>query len=262
MKKPRPKIRGVQPNLGVEQAYRAKLDNLVRQMQRSYLYWLRARYRENEDAIAMDDSPSSSLMSELASLSRQWKRMFAKRASQYAREFVAGVDKHSTYALKKEAARVTGLSVSVKDTLTSNDVMQALIKENVSLIKSIQSEYHTQVEGIVMRSVSNGRDLSAMTDDLQKRYGVTRRRAKLIANDQNNKATSNLMRVRQADLGITQGRWLHTGGGKEPRQSHVRASGKVFDLSKGMYLDGKWTMPGEEINCGCTWEPIIEGVND
>lgn len=262
MRNRKPKLRGVRPNLGVEQSYRAKLDDLVREMQRSYLYWLRARYRDNEDRIAMDDSPTSSLMAELSSLSRQWKRMFAKRASQFAKEFVSSVDRHSTYALKKEAARATGLSVSVKDTLSSNNVMQALIKDNVSLIKSIQSEYHAQVEGIVLRSVSSGRDLKSLTDSLQERYGITRRRAKLIANDQNNKATSNLMRVRQADLGITQGRWMHTGGGKEPRPSHVRANGKLFDLSKGMYLDGKWTMPGEEINCGCTWEPIIEGVND
>ncbi|MFO5701646.1 phage head morphogenesis protein, partial [Klebsiella pneumoniae] len=43
--------------------------------------------------------------------------------------------------------------------------------------------------------------------------------------------------------------------------STVKAAGKVFELSKGMYLDGKWVMPGEEINCRCTWSPVIPGLS-
>ena len=140
--------------------------------------------------------------------------------------------------------------------------MQATVQENVSLIKSIQSEYASEVEGLVMRSVAAGRDLKTLTDELEERYDITRRRAKLIANDQNNKATVQMARARQLSMGVTKARWMHTGGGKTPRQSHVHANGKVFDLAKGLYIDGKWTFPGEEINCGCVTAPIIPGVDD
>ncbi|ELR7719768.1 phage head morphogenesis protein, partial [Salmonella enterica] len=42
--------------------------------------------------------------------------------------------------------------------------------------------------------------------------------------------------------------------------SHVKANGKRFDLRKGMFLDGKWVLPGEEINCKCGWEAVIPGL--
>ncbi|ELR7719775.1 phage head morphogenesis protein, partial [Salmonella enterica] len=42
--------------------------------------------------------------------------------------------------------------------------------------------------------------------------------------------------------------------------SHVKANGKRFDLRKGMFLDGKWVLPGEENNCKCGWEAVIPGL--
>ncbi|WP_413194559.1 phage minor head protein [Pararobbsia alpina] len=150
----------------------------------------------------------------------------------------------------------------MKDTLITNNVLQASVAENVSLIKSIQEQYFTQVEGLVMRSITAGRDLKTLTDELEQRYCIARRRAKFIANDQNNKATAQMARVRQQSLGCKKARWRHTGGGKHPRESHVAADGKIFDLNKGLYIDGKWIFPGELPNCGCIGEPIIPGVDD
>ncbi|HHN9167526.1 TPA: phage head morphogenesis protein, partial [Escherichia coli] len=49
--------------------------------------------------------------------------------------------------------------------------------------------------------------------------------------------------------------------GKQPRPSHVKADGKEFDLDKGLYLDGEWVLPGEAINCRCTWSPVIPGID-
>ncbi|MEG3387194.1 hypothetical protein V5H41_25765, partial [Salmonella enterica] len=40
----------------------------------------------------------------------------------------------------------------------------------------------------------------------------------------------------------------------------LKANGKRFDLRKGMFLDGKWVLPGEEINCKCGWEAVIPGL--
>ncbi len=99
-------------------------------------------------------------------------------------------------------------------TAPMNNALQATIAENVGLIRSIPEKYFTEVEGLVMRSVARGRDLSYLTDELQKRYGITRRRAALIAHDQNNKATSVMQAARQQSLGITQGVWKHSHAGK------------------------------------------------
>ena len=48
-------------------------------------------------------------------------------------------------------------------------------------------------------------------------------------------------------------------GDMPPRASHVAASGKRYDVAKGMYLDGVWTWPGHEINCRCVSKAVIPG---
>jgi SPP1 gp7 family putative phage head morphogenesis protein len=255
-------MRPTLPNAGIRVAYQRKLEALIDEMHRSVLYWLRATYRSRESEIAQDASPSRELAAQLRKRAAQWRKRFADDAGPFARSFIAQVDKYSSSATKQAAVSMTGLGVSMKDTLITNNVLQASVTENVSLIKSIQEQYFTQVEGLVMRSVTAGRDLKTLTDELEQRYGITRRRAKFIANDQNNKATAQMARVRQQSLGCTKARWRHTGGGKHPRHSHVAVDGKIFDLNKGLYIDGKWIFPGEEPNCGCTGEPIIPGVDD
>ncbi|WP_257829195.1 phage minor head protein [Burkholderia glumae] len=255
-------MRPTRPSAAVRIAYQRSLDNLIAEMHASTLYWLRATYRANEAEIAMDASPTAALAAQLARRAAQWRKRFAEEASTLARQFIAKVDRHATQATRQTAVAMTGLSVSVKDTLTSKTVMQASIQQNVSLIRSIQSEYATEVEGLVMRSVTAGRDLGALTDELEKRYAITRRRAAFIATDQNNKATAQMARVRQLDLGITKARWLHVGGGKKPRHSHVQANGKVFDLKRGLMIDDEYIFPGELPNCGCVGAPIIPGVDD
>jgi uncharacterized protein with gpF-like domain len=241
-------MRPARPSAANRIAYQRALESLIDEMHRSTLYWLRATYGQREGEIAQDASPAADLAAQLARRAAQWRRMFADRAPDLARWFISKVDKHTTNA--------------TKDTLVSNTVMQASVQENVSLIRSIQSEYATEVEGLVMRSVTTGRDLAYLTDQLQERFGVTRRRAKLIAGDQNNKATAQMARARQLALGVTKARWLHVGGGKNPRHSHVEANGKVFDLTKGLKIDGEYIFPGELINCGCVGAPIIPGVDD
>ena len=144
------------------------------------------------------------------------------------------------------------------------DVLDATVAENVSLIKSIASEYHTQVEGLVMRSVTAGRDLSFLTKELQERYGVTRRRAEFISLDQNNKATASLQRARQLELNLGTGIWMHSGGGRHPRPTHVKNNGKQFSIRDGWpdpALKGKKIWPGTEPNCRCVWRPVVQGFS-
>lgn len=229
-------------------------------MQKSVVYWLTANYKASGAAVAMDASPAVFMRDAVRKLAKRWTKSFDDIAQKLANRFAGDAMANSDVSLRN-ALDTAGFTVEFKMTSTMNNALQATIAENVGLIRSIPEKYFTEVEGMVMRSVARGRDLETLTDDLQKRYGITRRRAALIARDQNNKATSVMQAARQKTLGITQGVWRHSQAGKEPRPSHVKADGKVFDIDKGMYLDGKWVMPGEEINCRCTWSPVIPGLN-
>lgn len=261
-RKARGEMRPTRPSATARIAYQRALERLIEEMHRSTLHWIASAYRRREDEIAVDASPARALGDELRRRATQWRKMFAAKAPDLAEHFIDKIDRHALNAARQAVVSATGISVTVKDTLLSNTVMQATVQENVSLIKSIQADYASEVEGLVMRSVASGRDLKTLTDELEERYAITRRRAKLIANDQNNKATAQMARARQLSMGVTKARWMHTGGGKTRRPSHVHANGKVFDLAKGLFIDGKWTFPGEEINCGCVAAPIIPGVDD
>lgn len=251
-------LRPVHANRGVEAEYRANLDRMVREMQASVVYWLTAAYRRNEPEIAQDESPARALSKVMRKLAKQWQRRFDEEARPMAERFAESAKTAAEVSLM-DSLRQKGFVVKFQMTKAANDVFQATVQENVGLIRSIAQEYLLEVEGMVMRSVNLGRDLSGLTKELEKRYGITRRRAAFIARDQNNKATATINRVRQKSLGITHAKWRHSHGGKVPRQSHLKADGKTYEVDKGMLIDGEYIRPGELPNCRCVSISIIPG---
>jgi SPP1 gp7 family putative phage head morphogenesis protein len=157
----------------------------------------------------------------------------------------------------EKALKDAGWTVKFDPTPTKTDIFRATINENVSLIRSIASEHLSDVEQIVMRSVTQGRDMGALTKALQERFGITKRRAALISRDQSSKATAAINRAQQQELRITTAIWRHSGGGKTPRPEHVAANGKEYPVDKGMFLEGVWTWPGVEIGCRCVSVSVL-----
>lgn len=257
----------VRPNEGLVSLYEQRLDALIGDMHASLLYWLRAAYRAKPPEMALDEvvivgSPAMILREAMNRLARRWTKRFDEAAPSLAEWFsraaVDRSDKQLAAILKK-----AGFSVQFRMTAAANDVMQATIGEQVGLIKSIAQQHLAEVNGLVMRSVQAGRDLGTLTAEIESRYGVTRRRAELIARDQNNKATASITRVRQQGLGIKQAVWVHSHAGAQPRPSHVKAGADkvVYDVATGWFdpaID-KWIWPGTEIRCRCVSRPVIPG---
>lgn len=260
---PKPKVlRPVHPNAGLEADFRRRLDRQIKRMHGSLVYWLSAAYRANTPEMAVDASPARELQRVMATLKRRWTREFGKLAGEYGPKFAreAGAFADRSFA---QAMRDAGLTVRMKMTPAVNDVVQASVAQNVTLIKSIAEQHLGQVEGAVMRSVQQGRDLGSLVADLEERYGVTRRRAAFIARDQNAKATAAVTRARQTELGITEAIWLHSHAGKKPRPTHVAMNGKTYDVTQGMWDSAvrRFVFPGQEPNCKCVSRSVIPGFN-
>lgn len=275
-------LRPVLPNAGVEAEYKKKLDALIREMHCSLIYWLSAAYKANKPEIAQDappgpdaggyepqpepkrQSPATAMRDRMRRLTRQWQARFDKAAPELAKHFATAAAQRSDASMKS-ILKKAGFTVEFKLSRAVNDVLQATVAENVSLIKSIAAHHLTQVEGAVMRSVQTGRDLSALTDELEQQYGVTRRRAARISLDQNNKATANIARVRQVELGITEAIWVHSGGGKEPRPTHLKAGRdrQRYNIREGWFdpAVGKYILPGELVNCRCVARSVVPGFS-
>lgn len=259
----------VRPNAGDTAKYRRRLEALIKEMNDSVVFWTEATYKANAPEIAQDELPYAALQRVIRKLSKRWQKRFDEASKELAEYFTKRANQRSAQQLM-QMLRDAGFSVKFKMTRAARDVMQASIAEQVGLIKSIPERYFTEVEGAVMRSVQQGRNLSTLTKDLQKNYGVTYRRAKTIASDQNNKMTATLTRVRQQEAGIKEAIWVHSGGGKEPRPNHLAAGQRKqrYDITKGMWDPdaegkgkGKMIFPGELINCRCVSRPVVSGFS-
>lgn len=255
-------LRSVHPNVGIEMEYRRRLIRMIEDMHNSVMYWVEARYKNNEPAIAMDASAASVLRMTINKLAKQWLKKFDEGARDLAAYFAQDVSLRSDAQLK-QILKKAGISVKFKMTPAQKDIMKATVQANVSLIRSIPQQYLNGVEGAVMRSVQTGRGLGALSKELQQKFGVSKRKAALISKDQNNKATSAFNRARQQELGITEAIWMHSHAGEVPRPTHVKMNGKRYDVSQGMWDkdEGAYIWPGQLINCRCTSRPVIPGFN-
>lgn len=251
----------IHPNVGVEAEFRKKLRAKIDQMHKSVMFWIAQAYKANAPEIAQDELPAATLRRVIRELARRWQSEFNDMAPKLAEYYAQSANLRTAKALER-ILRDGGILIDLKLTREVRDILRAAITENVGLIKSIPQQYFTQIEGHVMRSVQKGGDLATLTKTLQQQYGVTRRRAAFIARDQNNKATAVITRARQLELGIEQAIWSHSGGGKEPRPTHVANSGKKYDVKKGWYdpHEKKYIHPGELINCRCVSRSVVPGL--
>lgn len=257
-------LSGVRPNAGLRVAYERKLKKMIAEMDRSYRYWISAAWRANPPVMAQDETPAADLDRMIRKLGRKWNKKFDEGAEELAAYFADKTKRNGDIQLKA-ILKKAGFTVDLKLTRSMRDALKASIIENVGLIKSIPQQYHNDVRGLVMRSVTTGRDLEGLTDDLLERYDITKKRAVLIARDQNNKATAVIARTRYLDLGIEEAVWLHSAGGKTKRKTHVANSGKRYNIQTGWYDPDprvrKHIMPGELVNCRCTAKPVVNGFS-
>lgn len=261
------KLAPVRPNAGIDAWYQKNLDDLVKRMHKSVLYWLRSAYRNNEPVLAQDELPSVTLQRAVRRMRKRWEKQFAESSPKMAKFFAKKAEARSSLRLQ-QLLREAGMSVKFTMTQGMRDVMNATISEQVGLIKTIPAKYFESVEVQVMDAVRQGGNLGELTNRLQKNYGVSRRRAAFIAKDQNNKATASMTFARQTELGIDQAIWMHSHGGKTPRPTHLANDGQVYDVKTGWYDpdaygkgQGAWIRPGELINCRCVSSALIPGFD-
>lgn len=253
----------IRENAGVVAEYHRTLERLVDAMSNEIEEIISKAYRRAEGKIVQDSSPMAGLRDAVAEMTRKWEEKFDNLSPDIAKRFVKQADEHSQRSTRARL-KSAGIAIEFRPTRRMQDIISAAVSENTKLIKSISDEYLDDVAGIVNRGIMEGHNLGKITEDLKARYHITHRRAALIARQESRNANTAMNRARQLDLGIEEGEWVHSGGGREPRESHVAAGRKRlrFKLTEGAYIDGEYIMPGQKINCRCNWRPVLRGWND
>lgn len=160
-----------------------------------------------------------------------------------------------------------------------NPHVESFVKENVNLIKSIGQDNHSQVKNLILRGIRGGYRSEEILKGCEKRFDISKSRAKMIARDQVSKFNGDLSKVRQVHAGIKTYEWdtAHDErvrgrpGGLYPRAipSHWIMQGLVCQWDDpSVYLrNGVWVPrtalmpkehPSEPILCRCVPLPNFD----
>lgn len=180
----------------------------------------------------------------------RWTSPFAqKQANDIASSFVRSAAEDNARRQKSFGIDLYGGNQQLQDYL------EAAAFQNANLIKSIPAQYLEQVQNIVVGNMRQGMRPSYIEGELVKQFGITSRRAKLIARDQSSKIQGEMNRIRQTNSGLVYFQWV-TAHDERVRHSHTVAGDKMTPYGKGIYrwddlpvVDGVPTFPGQPINC-------------
>lgn len=255
----------LQHNAAVAVRYAGKLTALTAQMTAQVKREVLRLYKT--DAAASHFGQDATIASQsrilINSLANRFTDLFAKKAKPMAEGMVSDAERAGTKALHSSLQKLSG-GMSLKTSVMNSPLEQiykASVAENVSLIKSIASEYLQKVEGAVMRSITTGNGLQDLIPALEQYEGQTHRRAKNIALDQSRKAYNSINRGRMEALGVQKFMWHHSGGGAHPREDHVEMDGRIFRFDNLPIIDkrtGERGIPGQAISCRCTMSPVFD----
>lgn len=266
---------GVHADPETEHWYTRQLLQYLKRMHKDIEETLLAQLRAEEDLYTQDQRPVfdsfvDNFARTLGALRTRWLVSDAL-ARTLASQFVGKMNDKTKKKLEKSVGKAMGIDINqmvASEGLAA--AMDASIRENVRLIKSIPAEYLDKIQRIVDTETIKGRSGRSIIQQIQEVYPVTENKARLIARDQSNKVNGDLTRERQTAQGIRGYRWRTVGDGAV-RESHKERNGKVYAWRPedvGKRLDSGEVMldpeaedighPGEDIQCRCVADPILE----
>lgn len=157
---------------------------------------------------------------------------------------VLGVDVLPTAGLKYQASEFT--------------------RDSVAMIRSVGEEFFQDLEADILGALQGGARWEQLSGVIAERYGVSAKRANLIARDQMGTLVSRISQAKQQAAGATKYIWRTSedervvgapGNKSKPNMrhgDHHARNGKLFTWDRPPH-DGH---PGEAINCRCTAEPV------
>ena len=179
------------------------------------------------------------------------------------------IDGYNKKRFEESIRRALGVDAkSILAPMLATETRQAVIAENMALIRSMPREYYGDVmKAIIADYRGDGfpDGSKSLAGRIQNIGNITKERASFIARDQTAKLNSILAEARQTDAGVTHYVWRTSGdrrvvgapgGPWKPSKlhgNHYERDGKVFSWKKPP-VDGP---PGQAIGCRCFAAPIL-----
>lgn len=256
--------KALRPNLSIGSDFAKPQVALIELMYKDIKRELTKVFKQTDFTSAMDASTTSQARIILNYLLRKWSKRFDDIAKSAAERMVSRTLRNSAVTLNlslKDVSEDFKIDTSFSDARLQ-EVIKASTQEAANLIKVIPERFINDVQGQVMRSITTGKGLADLTPYLTKMYHGNVKRATNTALDQTRKAYQSINTTRLKALGVKSFIWIHSGGGKVPRQEHVRMSGKEYRFDDPpvigtMYGSEVRGLPGDLPNCRCICKPVI-----
>jgi len=251
-------LRPIKPNQGIVAKYNSNFQDILLQMCSDYAVDFTSIFLNNPSQNITNTPNSFEAIDDKSKKKRaEWDWLIWLFILNYATYFVVKLCSSAERSLKN-ALDEAGISVKFTETEASRQMIKALITENSNLITSLTSQYQDKVNETILRGYTLNKSADEIKDEIEALQKSVLARGKLIAKDQSNKINNAIQRVRLTELGITRVVWDHGSAFRfEPRESHIHATGTVFNLLDGCLIDGEYIQPGELIGCKCVYRAVL-----
>lgn len=244
-------------NRGIGIQYNVQLQKLVKSIKKDIdesIVPLVRQYGLTRDSMTTDGWYDF-LIPALTALMKRWKSERVQQlAARLAGDFVT--------AANNASRKSVGIDIYEAHP-ELRDVLQSSTWSNVQLIQSIPDQYLAQVQQLVVNNMRAGLRPSSIVNQLQQQYGVTQRRAKMIARDQTSKVQGDLNEKRQRAVGFEYFQWV-TSKDERVRDRHTEIAEKLTAYGLGIYRwdnlplsdKGVPIKPGSDYQCRCFARPV------
>ena len=156
-----------------------------------------------------------------------------------------------------DVKRVIGIDVGA---IIRNEDLDSYIRTATSmstmLIRNMAEDTIKRIETAVYINAIQGNSVKTLREDLQKQFGISKRRAQLIARDQMGKFNGHLTQIRQQQAGITHYHW-QTSHDERVRPRHRAIDGNKYKWGEPTGAE-EGLPPGQAVMCRCFAAGIVE----
>lgn len=243
---------GVHAPIEIEDKYTRELEQIVKQV------WSDIKRHVTpliEKQLLQDSRKSKNPVdAALAKLQGKWAKV---EALGLATKTMLAVSKYHEAALTKVIRDSIGVNIgSVIASVPIEQTFNLQVTHNVKLIKTIPRDMLLRVRETITQGIATGSDSFAVNKQLVEDYGISQRRARVIARDQTAKMNGAIDKARQSGLGITHYFWDAVKD-SVTRDTHRKNDGKRFAWSNPPPETGH---PTDDVNCRCVARPDLSVV--
>jgi len=228
--------------------------------------WERERRTDAEGAVEVRSDDLADVLAILERLKELMtssldEAIIEQQVYEYAREILG----YSERQWKKTIKSIVGIDPLIRNARLL-EIVQAHVKQQVSLIKTIPQTYFTDIERVVLNGMRKGAMLKDIKTGIQAVYPVTWKRAGIIARDQCGSFMAAVSDDQWKQAGLKTYIWRNMGdervrgnpNGRYPRArpSHWEREGQVYSVDE----PPEGGHPGEAILCRCFREVVEEEV--